>query len=51
MKNLFTVQQVFGGSETFRFYEMYWEQKSRDERWNFKAGRFVAADDFDNSPL
>lgn len=51
VKNLFTVQQVFGGSETFRFYEMYWEQRSKDERINVKAGRFVAADDFDSSPL
>lgn len=51
IKNLFTVQQVFGGSETFRFYEMYWEQKIHNDRLNFKAGRFVAADDFDNSPL
>ena len=51
IKNLFTVQQVYGGSETFRFYEMYWEQRFRDERINFKTGRFVAADDFDSSPL
>ncbi|MCX6958464.1 MAG: carbohydrate porin [Verrucomicrobiae bacterium] len=51
VKNLFTVQQVYGGSETFRFYEMYWEQRFRDERINFKTGRFVAADDFDSSPL
>ncbi len=51
VKNLFPVQQVYGGAETFHFYEMYWEQRNCDERINFKAGRFVAVDDFDSSPL
>lgn len=54
LKNIFPVQQVYGGNvntQTFHFYQLYFEQKELDDKINFKTGRFVAADDFDSSPL
>ena len=54
IKNIFPVQQVYGGAvntQTFHFYQLYFEQKCLEDKANMKIGRFVAGDDFDSSPL
>lgn len=43
--NLFTVQQVFGGS-TFHLVDLAWQQKLFDDRFEFRVGRIAAGDDF-----
>jgi porin len=54
IKNIFPAQQVYGGAlnyQTFHFYQLYYEQRTADEKMSIKTGRFVASDDFDSSPL
>lgn len=48
--NQFTVQQVAGG-QTFRWYELSYQQDFWKDRFSLKAGRIAALDDFEVSPL
>ena len=48
--NLFTVQQIYGPTETYRLTEMTVEQSFDGGVWNLRAGRYPA-DEFATSPL
>lgn len=43
--NVFTVQQVFGGS-TFHLIDAAWQQQLFDDTLEFRVGRIAAGDDF-----
>ena len=48
--NIFTVQQIYGPTETYRLTEMTIEQSFDGDVWNLRAGRYPA-DEFATSPL
>ncbi len=48
--NIFTVQQIYGPTETYRLTEMTVEQSLDGGRWNLRGGRYPA-DEFAQSPL
>jgi porin len=49
IENVFTSQQVFGGS-TFKVVDVAYQQKLAEDRVEFRIGRIGAADDFLVSP-
>ena len=49
--NAFSVQQLFGGGETYRLVEVQIYHRLLDDRLNLTYGRLSATDDFMTSPL
>ncbi len=49
--NDFSVQQIFGGGQTYRLVNMHLIQSLLDDRINLSLGRIVYNDEFQHSPL
>jgi porin len=49
--NAISVQQIFGGGETYRLVQMRWDQRLFDDRLEFSFGRLTTTADFFSSPF
>jgi porin len=49
--NAISVQQIFGGGQTYRLVQMRWDQKLYDDQLEFSLGRMTTTADFFSSPF
>ena len=49
--NAISVQQIFGGGQTYRLVQMRWDQRLFDDQLEFSLGRLTTTSDFFSSPF